>query len=110
MGVQWWVTALSRPTHPTGCRRGRARLALRGICGEHHVAHHRLLYDAELAVDLSRQRAVCGNRCAERRERQHQTREIRADLRAERRAAAAETLAAAPRLPADGLEALARGA
>ena len=36
--------------------------------------------------------------------------QVRTDLRADRRAAAAKTLAAAPRLPDDGAEALARGA
>ena len=43
------------------------------------------------------------------RDRQHQALQVRADLRADRRAAAAEALAAAAGLPDDGAEALARG-
>ena len=43
-------------------------------------------------------------------DRQHQALQVRTDLRADRRAAAAEALAAAARLPDDGVEALARGA
>ena len=75
-----------------------------------HARHHRLLHVAQLAMDLSRQRAVRRDRRAQWRDRQHQALQVRADLRADRRAAAAEALAAAARLPDDGVEALARGA
>jgi hypothetical protein len=60
-------------------------------------------------VDVSRQRAVRPNRRTKWRDRQHQALQVRTDLRADRRAAAAEALAAAARLPNDGAEALARG-
>ena len=47
---------------------------------------------------------------AKRRHRQRQARQVRADLRADRRAAAAKALAGTAGLPDDGAEALARGA
>src|SRR5436309_5476254 len=75
----------------------------------YYARHHRLLHVAQLAVDLPRQRAVRRDRRAQWRNRQHQALQVRADLRADRRAAAAEALAAAARLPDDGVEALARG-
>ena len=61
-------------------------------------------------MDLSRQCAVRRDRRAKQRDGQRKARQVRADLRTDRRAAAAKTLAAAASLPDDGVEALARGA
>src|SRR6187455_1337945 len=94
-----------------GCRHIHPRLAwFTSACWElsDHAGHHRLLFVAQLALDLSWQRAVCRDRRAPWRDRQRQALQVRADFRADRRTAAAEALAAAAGLPHDGIGALAR--
>src|SRR5258705_11015507 len=103
---RWWSPMAKRRWRIASTSRSTSRENRRR---RNHADHRRLLHDPQLALDLSRQRVVCRYREAQRRDRQRQARQVRADLREDRRVAFAETFAAAARLPDDGIEALARG-